>query len=160
VGWFGRISVQGWLGALSLAAVSAGPLIRLARRAAGKSNRPLRAELRWPFAAFTGGSAWTVIGFAAYLARVGQLALNYRREPISVVWGYRAVRALAAGAVAGGALLALRVRDLAAAGQSPARDRAERWRLAVGAAGATGLLAFGSYWGILPLEPRTRTNGQ
>jgi hypothetical protein len=160
VNWFGRISVQGWLGGLSLAAVAAGPLVRGVSRLAGRPVRPLRRELRWPFAVFTAGSAWTVLGFGAYLARVTQLALNYSREPLTVIWGYRSVRALAAASVAGGALFALRVRDLVSAGESPARDRAERWRLASGAAGATGLLAFGSYWGILPLEPRSGDLGR
>jgi hypothetical protein len=138
-----------------MAAVAAGPIVWLARRAAGKPNRPLRPELRWPFAVFTAGSAWTVLGFVAYLARVTHLALNYRREPVTVVWGYRVVRALSAMSVAGGVLLAMRARDLAGAGISPTRSRGESWRLASGAAGAAGLLVFGSYWGLLPLEPRS-----
>jgi dienelactone hydrolase len=156
VNWFGRISVQGWIGAASAAAVGLSPVVRLARRAWGRPDRPLRAELRWPFAVFTGGSVVTVLSFAAYLARVIHLAVNYRREPLSVVWGYRAVQAAAAGSVAGGTLLALRTWDLAAAGQPLTHSRAQWWRLATGSAGAIGLLAFGSYWGIFPFEPSDR----
>jgi dienelactone hydrolase len=156
VNWFGRISVQAWLGAASMAAVAAGPMVRLARRALRKPGRRLRPELRWPFAVYTGGSALTVLAFVAYVARVVHLAVGYRRETATVVWGYRAVRAAAALSVGGGALLALRWRDLAASGRPAARSRAEWWRLASGSLGAAGLLAFGSYWGILPLEPRGR----
>jgi dienelactone hydrolase len=156
VNWFGRISTQGWMGAASVAAVGMGPVIWAARRAVGRPRRPLRPELRWPFAVFTSGSVVTVASFAAYLARVIHLAVNYRHEPLSVVWGYRGVQAAAAGSVAGGALLALRTWDLAAAGQPLTSSRGQWWRLVMGSAGALGLLAFGSYWGLFPFEPRDR----
>jgi hypothetical protein len=154
INWFGRVSVQAWLAAASMAAVAGAPMIRLARRAAGRTNQPLRPELRWPFTVFTAGSGVTVLGLAAYLARVVHLAVNYRREPFTVVWGYRAMRAAAAVSVGAGALFGLRLHDVTTSGQAAARNRAELWRLATGVAGATGLLAFVSYWGVIPLEPR------
>jgi dienelactone hydrolase len=154
VNWFGRLSVQGWFGAISLAGVAFGPLLQLLRRLAGRPAEKLRPELRWPFAVLTGGSAATVVGFAAYLARVVHLARNYRHERITVVWGYRGIQALAATSVAGGALLAMRLRGLAASGQPLANSRLEWLRVAAGATGAAGLLAFASYWGILPVESR------
>ncbi|MDR3202198.1 MAG: S9 family peptidase, partial [Bifidobacteriaceae bacterium] len=150
VSWFGRLTVQGGLAAAGFALVAAAPLARTAARLAGKRPGRLRPQLRVPFGLFAGGSAVTVAGFGAYLARVVQLSTSYRRDPVSVVWGYRAVRGVAATSVAGGILLVFRLRDLAKAGQAPARGRAERWRLWTGSLGGAGLLLFGSYWGILP----------
>jgi dienelactone hydrolase len=121
-----RLTTQGLAAAASLAAI-------------GASTLPwgrVPAPARHAFTLFRLGAVGTVAAYMAYLGRIIRLATTYAKDPIGVVWGYRAV--LAAGLV-----------SLGAGWETLRRAPRPTAKLAIGGGGATLLLGWVAYWGGL-----------
>lgn len=148
--WYasGDMLVYTLLAALSLLLV--GPLVWAVSRLVRRPTRPMPPPLARFGAATAMSTVAVLVIFAAYIAYVATLALNYRTDDLVVHGGWLLLHALGILAVAVG------VRSVAAAWNA--------WRtlgkraLSAGAlviwgsthVGAAGVLLIAAYWGVFP----------
>lgn len=149
--WFAEGSLLfAGLGA-GFAALLVGPVIAGVRRLRGRRERVLASGVRAPLVTMAAGSAVSLVGLAAYLLIVANLAQNYRTSTAIVQGGWFAVRAVAISSVVAAVVLMYRILDgRRRRVQAAARSAAGVWTLVTAGGGAVALILVLAYFAVFP----------